>query len=387
MREVWVVDAVRTPIGKFLGQFRGYTAVDLGVWAVRGLIARTGAAVERIQEVVIGIGRQAGLGPNPARQIAVRAGIPEEVPALTVNQACGSSLRAIILASQWIRWGEYDLVIAGGTESMTRVPFLQDLFRQGFRLGHRKLEDGMYRDGFFCPLAEMVMGETAEVLAEMYGITREEADAYALMSHQRAERALKEGRFREELVPVTVDGQEVWIDEHIREGVTLEKLARLPPVFREGGTVTAGNASAITDGAAAVLLASEEFARAEGWTPLAVVGEHAIVGVDPRVMGIAPVPALRKLWRRTNSRMEDYGLYELNEAFATQVLAVLREVPLPLEHLNPNGGAIALGHPIGCTGARIVTTLLHEMRRRDVKNGVATLCISGGQGIALAFHR
>lgn len=391
-REVWVLDAVRTPIGKFLGGLSRMTAVELGIAALRGLLERTRFPADKLDVVIIGIGRQAGLGPNPARQISVRSGIPVEVPAFTVNQACGSSLSALILGTQAIRLGEADAVVVGGTESMSRVPFMTDGLRFGFRLGHQRLDDGMYRDGFMCPLAEMTMGETAEVLARERGITREQADAYAVQSHNRAETAQKSGIFKDEIVPVEAPdekGRPVMVeeDEHIRKGTTLEKLAQLPPVFAKDGTVTPGNASGITDGASAVLLVSEEMGRAVGANPLAVVESYASAGVPPRIMGIGPVPVLKKLYDRTNTKIDSYDLYEINEAFATQILAVLQDIPIPLDKLNVNGGAIALGHPIGCTGTRIVTTLLHEMRRRGTRNGIAALCISGGQGLAVSFAR
>ncbi|MHA2620209.1 MAG: thiolase family protein [bacterium JZ-2024 1] len=391
-REAWVIDAVRTPIGKFLGGLSGKTVVELGTVAVRALLERTGFSAKDLDAVIIGIGRQAGSGPNPARQIAVRAGVPVDIPAFTVNQACGSSLQALILGTQAIRLGDADAVVVGGAESMSRVPFMTEKVRFGLRLGHQRLDDGMYRDGFFCPLAEMVMGETAEVLAKQRGLTREEADQYAVRSHNRAEEAQRSGRFHDEIVPVEITdekGKPITIheDEHIRKGTTLEKLAQLPPVFAKDGTVSAGNASGITDGASAIFLVSSDLGRRLGMTPLAVVSAYASAGVPPEIMGIGPVPALRKLFARTGTTLADWDLYELNEAFATQVLAVLQDIPIPTDKLNVNGGAIALGHPIGCTGTRIVTTLLHEMRRQNLKSGIATLCISGGQGLAVGFAR
>jgi acetyl-CoA C-acetyltransferase len=390
--DAWVVDAVRTAIGRFLGGLAGKTAVELGTSAVKGLFERTRFPADRVDEVIIGVGRQAGMGPNPARQIAYRAGIPEEVPAYTVNQACGSSLKALILATQAIRLGDADALIIGGTESMSRVPFMTESIRFGLRLGHKRLDDGMYRDGFMCPIAEMLMGETAEVLAKERGITREQADEYAVRSHNRAETAQQSGTFGDEIVQVEATDEKgkptiVREDEHIRKGTNLEKLAQLAPVFAKDGTVSAGNASGITDGASAALVISEGLGRELGLTPLAVVGDYSAAGVSAKRMGIAPVPALRKLYERTGTTMESWQLYELNEAFATQVLAVLQDIPIPADRLNVNGGAIALGHPIGCTGARIVVTLLHEMRRRDLKSGIATLCISGGQGLAVGFAR
>ncbi|RMD97450.1 MAG: thiolase family protein, partial [Deltaproteobacteria bacterium] len=344
-----------------------------------------------VSEVIFGHARQAGNGPNPARQIAWRSGCPETTPAYTVNRACGSGLQSIIDGYRAIRLGDADVVLAGGIESMSNTPYYLPKARFGFRMGDQEVTDGMYRDGFLCPLAGQVMGETAENLAERYGIGREAQDRYAMRTQHRCEAARKEGRFVEEIVPVRVPtrkGEEVVAtDEHPRDGVTMAALAKLPPVFREGGTVHAGNASGITDGGAAVLRMTAERARTFGLEPLASLRAYTIVGVDPKFMGIGPVPALRRLFEKTALSPEEIDLYELNEAFAVQVLACLSEIPIPDERLNVNGGAIALGHPIGCTGTRIVVTLLHEMKRRNAHRGVATLCISGGMGMALLFER
>jgi acetyl-CoA C-acetyltransferase len=324
------------------------------------------------------------------RQISFRAGVPQEAPAYTVNMACGSSLKAVDLAFRQIRDGEAEVILAGGVESMSRVPYLAPGARWGYRMGEQPLVDGMYQDGFLCPLSEMVMGETAERLAEQNGISREEQDAFALRSQQRAGRALAEGRFDAETFPLTVPGKkgpsEVRKDEHPRPDSTLESLAKLPPVFKKDGGVTAGNSSGITDGAAAMLLLSAERARALGVAAQARLLGTAAAGVDPRVMGIGVVPAVRRLLGRLKRRLEDFDLVEVNEAFAAQVLACDRELRFDPERLNVNGGAIALGHPIGATGARLVVTLLHEMKRRGARLGLASLCISGGMGMAAALE-
>ena len=390
MERVAVLSAVRTPIGRFLGAFADVTAAELGVAATRAALERSRVPAADIDELIYGNARQAGGGPNPARQVLVKSGIPQERVAFTVNQACGSGLQAIILAAEHIRAGKSRFVLAGGTESMSRVPHLLDRARTGYRLGNAQLIDGMYRDGFLDPICGMLMGETAEKLADQYKIGREEQDQLALESQRRAGAAIQEKRFESEIAPVKVAGRKgevtVTADEHPRADTTLQDLAKLPPVFREGGTVHAGNSSGITDGAASLVLAAESAARERGLTPLAWVGESEVVGVDPSIMGIGPVPATRKLLARTRQKLEDYDLIELNEAFAAQVLACDRELHFDRQKLNVNGGAIALGHPIGCTGARIVTTLIHEMNRRKQKRGLATLCVSGGLGIALEIQ-
>jgi len=390
MRGVFILSAVRTAIGKYGGSLRDFSAPDLGVLAAQAALQRAGTAPEEVDEAIFGHARQAGNGPNPARQIAVRAGIPERVPAYTVNKACASGMKALVLGFQEIVLGHADVALVGGTEAMSRVPYYVEGARWGARLGHQKLVDGMYQDGFLCPLAKLIMGETAELLAEQYKITRGEQDCYALASQQRAQGAIESGRLKDEIVPVTVKtkkGDEIFAtDEHPRFNSTAEALAKLPPVFSGSGTITAGNSSGITDGAAALVLVSEERANRSGHKPLARVVDYAAAGVDPRLMGIGPVPAVEKLLKKTGRRLDDYELIELNEAFAAQVLACDRELHLPRERLNVNGGAIALGHPIGCTGARITVTLLHEMLKRRAKRGLATLCVSGGMGMALELE-
>ncbi len=390
MGSVYILSAVRTPIGKFGGSLASKTAADMGAIAARAALERAGVAPDLAEETIFGNARQAGGGPNVARQISIRAGLPQEVPAYTVNQACASGMKAVALALEEITAGNLECVLAGGTESMSRLPYYLDGARWGYRLGHQELVDGMYRDGFFCPMAKMVMGETAEVLAEQYKIPREEQDQYALRSQQRAQAAIAAHRFESEIVPVELESkkgpQAFARDEHPFLGASLEKLAKLAPVFSKTGTITAGNSSGITDGAAAMVVAGEAFAKRHNLKPLARVMAATSAGVDPRIMGIGPVPALHKMQEKFGLDYAGFDLIELNEAFAAQVLACDRELHFDPEKLNVNGGAIALGHPIGCTGARITVTLLHEMLRRKAKRGVATLCVSGGMGMALALE-
>ncbi|MGB7583335.1 MAG: acetyl-CoA C-acetyltransferase [Terriglobales bacterium] len=390
MPDVFILSAVRTPIGKFGGSLAAMTAADMGVVAAKAAMERAGIRPDQIEESIFGNARQAGGGPNPARQISIRSGVPQEVPAYTVNKACASGIKSVALGFQEIATGNLDCVLAGGTESMSRVPYYLDGARWGYRLGNQELVDGMYRDGFFCPMAKMVMGETAEVLAVQYKITREEQDQFALCSQTLAAAAIEAGRFQNEIAPLTLEtkkGPEIFSrDEHPFVGATIEKLAKLTPVFSKTGTITAGNSSGITDGAAAVVLAGEDFVRKNNLKPLARIMAVTSAGVDPRIMGIGPVPAVRKMEQKHKLRLSDFDLVELNEAFAAQVIACDRELHFDHATLNVNGGAIALGHPIGCTGTRITVTLLHEMLRRKAKRGVATLCVSGGMGMALAME-
>lgn len=390
MSSVYILSGVRTPIGKFGGALAGLTAADLGVIAAQAAMERAGIEPAQVEEVIFGNARQAGGGPNPARQVGVRSGVPQEVPAYTINKACASGIKTIALGFNEIANGNLECVLAGGTESMSRVPYLLDQGRWGYRMGNQELVDGMYRDGFFCPLAKMIMGETAEILAEQYKISREEQDAFALRSQQRAERAIKGGRFKDEIIPVKLQskkGETIFdTDEHPFLGATPEKLAKLAPVFSKTGGITAGNSSGITDGAAAVVLASENFVKRHNLKPLARILAVTSAGVDPKVMGIGPVPALRKMEEKHRLRVGDFSLIELNEAFAAQVIACDRELHMDPEKLNVNGGSIALGHPIGCTGTRITVTLLHELLKRNAKRGLATLCVSGGMGMALAIE-
>jgi acetyl-CoA C-acetyltransferase len=388
--DVYILSAVRTPIGKFGGSLSSMTAADMGVVAAKAAMERAGISPQQIEETIFGNARQAGGGPNVARQISVRSGVSQEVPAYTVNKACASGMKSIALAYQEIATGNLEAVLAGGTESMSRLPYYLDGARWGYRLGNQELVDGMYRDGFFCPLAKMVMGETAEVLGEQYKITRDEQDQFALTSQQRAASAVAAGRFDAEIVPVTIEskkGSQVFSkDEHLFPDANLEKLAKLAPVFSKTGTITAGNSSGITDGAAAMVLAGEAFVKKNSLKPMARVLAVTSAGVDPRIMGIGPVPAMQKMEARFGLKLSDFDLVEVNEAFAAQVLACDRELHFDHAKLNVNGGAIAIGHPIGCTGTRITVTLLHEMLKRKSKRGVATLCVSGGMGMALAIE-
>lgn len=392
MRPVFVLSAARTPIGRFGGAFASLSAADLGEVAARAAIERSGLPPAAVDETIFGHARQAGGGPNTARQVSHRAGVPDSVPAYTVNKACASSLKAITLGALSIAAGENDAVLAGGTECMSATPYLLTRARFGYRMGHSEVVDGMFRDGFLCPLCGQLMGETAENLVREFGILRAEQDAYAAESQRRAADAMASGRFDGEIVPVTVPGRRgptvVERDEHPRPDTTLESLAKLPPVFdAESGTVHAGNSSGITDGAAALLLATEEEARLAGVEPLGRVVAWTSAGVEPERMGIGPVPALRALLQKQKLSLSDVDLIELNEAFAAQVIACARELPFDPSRVNVSGGAIALGHPIGATGARISTTLLHEMKRRGAKRGIATLCVSGGMGMAVLFER
>ncbi len=388
--EMLIAGSVRTPLGKFGGALASLSAPELGAVAARAALERAGIKPDDVEETIMGNARPAGIGPNPARQIAHRAGVPDTAPAYTVNMACGSSLRAILSACQSIAAGDREVVLVGGAESMSRVPYLLEGASFGYRLGHQRLTDAMYRDGFLCPLCDQVMGETAETLAERYEISRAEQDAYAAESQQRCERARKSGRFADEIVPVTVAGPKgpslVSEDEHPRDGVTAASLAALPSVFKKNGTVHAGSSSGLVDGASAMVLLSAAAARRLGARPQAGVAAYSTAGVDPTVMGIGPVPAVRDLLRRTGLALEEIDLIEINEAFAAQVLACQRDLRFDLDRTNVNGGAIALGHPIGATGARITTTLIHEMTKRQARRGLATLCISGGLGIALLLE-
>ena len=395
---VVVVGAARTPIGRYGGAFRNVHPAELGAVATVAALARAHVEPSSVDEILMGHGRQAGSGPNPARQVGRRAGLPDSVHAQTINKACASGMQAIASAAQSILLGENDVVIAGGIESMSRMPYLIDAedARWGHKMGNFALVDAMYRDGFSCSVSGMVMGETAEVLARQYGITREESDAYAAETQRRTGAAIAAGRFRDEIAPVTVidaKGRAVIVeaDEHPRPDTTVESLRKLPPVFGavEGhpGMITAGTSSGITDGGAAVVLMSAARAKSLQLTPLARIVGWASAGVDPRIMGIGPVPAMRKLFARTGLTIADFDLFELNEAFAPQVLAVLADEPMPRDRLNVNGGAIALGHPLGASGTRLLLTLTHELKRRNARYGLATACIGGGQGIAAVIER
>jgi acetyl-CoA C-acetyltransferase len=391
MTRVVLAAGVRTPIGNFGGALTGSSAAELGGLAARAALERSKLPADAVEEVIVGHARQAGNGPNIARQIVRRAGLADDVPAYTINKACASGLQAIVSGTQAILLGDRDVVLAGGTEHMSSIPFLATDVRWGKKLGDEPLIDAMYRDGYLCPLCDQLMGETSETLATEYSISREEQDRYALASNQRAGRAWSEGRFASEVVSVTVgEGRRavtVERDEHPRAYAALDEMAGLRPVFRKDGTITAGNASAITDGAAAIMLMSENAAKRHGVKPQAIVLGYASSGVDPARMGLGPVPAVRELMARLKLDLAAMDVIELNEAFASQVLACDRELKFDREKLNPNGGAISLGHPTGCSGTRIVVTLLAELERVKGRYGLATLCVSGGQGMALVVER
>jgi len=391
MSAIHICAPVRSPIGKFGGGLASLMPADLSEPVARAAIERAGATPDLIDETIWGHGRQAGGGPNTARQVSIRAGVPDSKPAYTLNMACGSGLFAIVQAARTIRLGEASVVLAGGAESMSNTPYLLPRARWGYRMGHAEVVDGMYRDGFFCPLANQLMGLTAETLAEQYDIGRPEQDAWAVDSQARAAAAWEAGAFDAEVVPIDVKGRKgtttVARDEHMRPGTTVEKLGRLPAIFKDEGTVHAGNSSGVTDGSAAVIVASEEAVAAQGLNSVARITGWQTAGVGPEVMGIGPVPATRGLLEKAGLTLADVDLVELNEAFAAQLLACDRELSFDREKLNVHGGSIALGHPIGATGTRIAVTLLHAMQRRDVKRGLATLCISGGMGLSVLFER
>lgn len=392
MREVVIVSAVRTPIGTFGGSFKDVSAVSLGTIVAKEAMKRANIKPDMVDEVIFGNVLQAGLGQNVARQISIYSGIPVEVPSYTVNKVCGSGLKSVTLAAQSIMVGEGDIILAGGTENMSQAPYLLKKARWGQRMGDGVLEDYMIKDGLWDIFNDYHMGITAENLAEKYNLTREEQDKFALRSQQRAEEAIKSGRFKDEIVPVEVpqrkgDPLVVDTDEHPRFGSTIEGLAKLRPAFKKGGTVTAGNASGINDGAAALVLMAKEKAEELGLKPLATIKAYASAGVDPSIMGTGPIPATKKALEKARLTVEDLDLIEGNEAFAAQALTVSKELKFDDEKLNVNGGAIALGHPIGASGARILVTLLYEMDKRDAKTGLATLCIGGGQGISIIVER
>jgi len=391
LKTVYIVSAVRTAIGKFGGTLAGLKAGELGALAAREAIKRTGLAPSEINESIFGCARQAGIGPNVARQIAYRCEIPPTGTAYTINKACGSGLKAILNGFTSILLGDNEIVLAGGVESMSNIPYLLLQARWGYRMGHGEVVDSNHLDGYFCPMANKLMGATAEDLADKYKISRDEQDAFALESQHRAETAINAGKFKDEIAPVEIQSKKgttiFETDEHPRLNCTMDELKKLKPAFAKDGTITAGSSSGVTDGASALILASEEKVRALNLKPLARIVNYASAGVDPKEMGIAPVPAVQKLLEKAKMKLADMDLIELNEAFAAQVLACDRELHFNRDKLNVNGGAIALGHPTGCTGARITTTLLHEMLKRKSKYGMATLCISGGLGLAMIIER
>ncbi|RKD25255.1 acetyl-CoA C-acetyltransferase [Caminicella sporogenes DSM 14501] len=392
MKEVVIAGAARTPIGSFGGSLAPLSAIDLGVIAAKEAIKRAGIKPEMIDEVLIGNVLSAGLGQNPARQIALKSGLPETTPAITINKVCGSGLRTVSMAAQFIMLGDADIILAGGTESMSNAPYLIPKARWGHRMGDGKLVDYMIYDGLWDIFNNYHMGITAENIAQQWNISREEQDKFALESQKRAEKAIKEGRFKDEIVPVEIPQRKgepliVDTDEYPRFGTTLEKLSKLKPAFKKDGTVTAGNASGINDGAAMLVIMSKEKADNLGIKPLATIKAYSSAAIDPKIMGYGPVPATKKALEKAKMSIDDLDLIEANEAFAAQSLAVIKDLGLNTEKVNVNGGAIALGHPIGASGARILVTLIYEMIKRNAKTGLATLCIGGGQGTAIIIER
>ncbi|OLN31844.1 acetyl-CoA C-acetyltransferase [Desulfosporosinus metallidurans] len=388
MRDVVIVSAVRTPVGSFLGSLGQIHAAELGALVIKEAMKRAGITPDQVDEVIMGNVLQSGQGQNPARQASIKAGIPQEVPSWTVNKLCGSGIKSIVCAAQTIMVGDADIVIAGGMESMTMAPYILPKARAGYRMGNDTIVDSMILDGLTDAFSNIHMGVTAENIAEQFGISREEQDNYSVMSQNRAEAAIKAGTFNEEIVPVSIpqrkgDPVVVSQDEFPRFGATYEALAKLRPAFKKDGTVTAGNASGINDGAGAVVVMAKEKAEELGLTSLATIVSWASAGVDPKIMGTGPIPASRKALEKAGLKIEDIDLIEANEAFASQTLRVGKELHLDRDKTNVNGGAIALGHPIGASGTRILVSLLYEMKRRNAHRGLATLCIGGGQGIAL----
>ncbi|WP_165996429.1 acetyl-CoA C-acetyltransferase [Bacillus sp. Cs-700] len=391
-RDVVIVSAIRTPVGSFNGSLKSISATELGAAVIKGAIEKAGLSIDQVEEVIMGNVLQAGLGQNPARQAAIKAGIPVSTPAMTINKVCGSGLKTVHLGAQSIMLGDQDIVVAGGMENMSQAPYLLNGAREGLRMGDQKMVDSMIQDGLWCAFNDYHMGVTAENLCDHYHLTRKEMDEFAAWSQQKAQAAIKEGRFKEEILPVTIPqrkGEPLLFDtdEYVKPGTTADKLAKLRPAFKKDGGVTAGNASGINDGAAAVVLMSKEKADELGIEYLAVIRSNASGGVDPSVMGLGPVPATKKALERAGLSMNQMNLVEANEAFAAQSLAVGRDLDFNKEILNVNGGAIALGHPIGASGTRILVTLLHEMKRRNERYGLATLCIGGGQGVATIVER
>ncbi|MFY9608472.1 MAG: acetyl-CoA C-acetyltransferase [Blastocatellia bacterium] len=393
MTDALILSGARTPVGKLLGALKSFSAVELGVITARAAIERAGIDATSVDEVIMGNVVQAGNGQNPARQVALKAGVPNSVAALTINKVCGSGLKAVMLAANGIRTGEIEVAVAGGMESMTNAPYLLKRAREGYRLGNGELIDSMINDGLWCAFDDWHMGCTGEVVAERYNVTREQQDEYAVNSHRKAVAAMTEGRFDREIVAVEIaqrKGQPLVIsrDEGPREDTSVEALAKLKPAFKkEGGTVTAGNAPGVNDGAAALIVASDEFAQKSGRKPMARIVAQATSGVEPKLVMMAPVTAIQKTLERAGWDLADVDLIELNEAFAVQAVAITREMRLDPTKLNVNGGAVALGHPIGASGARLLVTLLHEMERRDVKRGLVALCLGGGNAVAMAVER
>jgi acetyl-CoA C-acetyltransferase len=392
-KEAVIISAARTPTGKFQGALKGFTAPELGAIAIKEAVKRAGVEPAKIDEVIMGCVVQAGIGQAPARQAAMKAGLPPEVSALTVNMVCGSGLRAVALASQSIKLGDADFVVAGGMESMSNIPYAMQNAREGFRMGNQTVTDLMIHDGLWCPFENWHMGNTGEIVAEKYEITREEQDEFAFGSHRKAAEAQSAGRFKDEIVPIEIPqkkGEPIVLDydEPVRPDTTVESLAKLKPAFKkDNGTVTAGNAPGVNDGASAVVVTSAEMAKQLGVEPLARVVASATSGIEPKLIMMAPVQGVLNVLEKAGWKMEDVELFELNEAFSVQALGVMMELGLDKDRVNVNGGAVALGHAIGNSGGRVLTTLLYEMKRRDAKKGIAALCLGGGNSVAMAVER
>ena len=392
IKEAVIISAVRTPVGKFLGALKSFKATDLGAIVVREAVKRAGVKPEDVDEVIMGCVIQAGLGQNPARQAALHGGLPDKVSAVTVNKVCGSGLKAVMMAAQGVQLGDTEIVVAGGMESMSNAPYLLPKAREGYRLGHGKLLDSVIQDGLWCAFDDQHMGCTGELVAERFQVSRQEQDEFALNSHRKASDAIKSGRFKEEIVPVEIaqkKGASIIFDtdEPVREDTSLESLAKLKPAFKEGGTVTAGNAPGVNDGASAVVVTSADRAQMFGIEPMARIVAQATSGVEPKLVMMAPVEAIRKLLKKTGWSLNDVDLIELNEAFAVQAVAIIGQLDLDPEKVNVNGGAVALGHAIGQSGSRLLTTMLYEMKRRDAHRGIAALCLGGGNAVAMAVER
>jgi len=392
IKEAVIIGAVRTPVGKFQGSLKGFKATELGALVVREVVKRAGVAPEAVDEVIMGCVIQAGLGQNPARQAALNGGLPNTVSAVTINKVCGSGLKAVMMAAQGIQLGDTEIVVAGGMESMSNAPYLLPKAREGYRLGNGTLVDSMINDGLWCAFDNQHMGCTGEVVAERFHVSRTEQDEYALQSHRKAATAIKAGRFKDEIVPVEIPQKKgaatiFDTDETVREDTSLEVLGKLKPAFKEGGTVTAGNAPGVNDGASALVVTSLARAQALGVEPMARIVAQATSGTEPQLVMMAPVEAIKKLLLKANWSTNDVDLIELNEAFAVQAVAITRELNLDPEKINVNGGAVALGHAIGQSGSRLLTTMLFEMKRRDAHRGVVALCLGGGNAVALAVER
>src|SRR6266545_3831826 len=390
--EAVIISAARTPVGKFLGALKGFKATELGAIVVREAVKRAGIKAEEVDEVIMGCVIQAGLGQNPARQAALHGGLPDKVSAVTINKVCGSGLKAVMMAGQGVQLGDTEIVVAGGMESMSNAPYLLPKAREGYRLGHGKILDSIINDGLWCAFDDQHMGCTGELVAERFSVSREEQDHYALESHRKASAAIKSGKFKDEIVPVEIPQKKgapiiFDVDEPVREDASLESLSKLKPAFKEGGTVTAGNAPGVNDGASAVVVTSADRAKALGIEPMARIVAQATSGIEPALVMMAPVEAIRKVLRKAGWSLDDVDLIELNEAFSVQAVAITNELGLDPARVNVNGGAVALGHAIGQSGSRLLTTMLYELKRRDAHRGVISLCLGGGNAVAMAVER